>query len=123
LELLAGMRVILSTFVLLAIIAVFIVDGVNMYGAHREAVNFAGTAAEQAAQTFVDTRGDEDAVHRVLQDMATDEGVELVDLSYHKGTTRWYQVTIKAEPSSILLKHLPYFKDRLAQDSTTVEHF
>ncbi len=117
------MRVLLSTFVLLAIVAVFIFDGVSMYGAHREAVNFSREAAEQAAQTFVDTRGSQDAVHRIVQDMAAEEGVELVDMSYHKGTTRWYEVTIKAQSDSVLLKYIPYLKDRLAQQSTTIEHF
>ncbi len=117
------MRVFLTTFVLLAIVAVLISDGVSMYGAHREAVNFSSKAAQQATQTFVDTKGNEDAVHRVVQDMATTEGVELVDLSYHKGTTRWYEVTIKAKSESILLKYIPYLKDRLAQQSTTIDHF
>jgi ribosome maturation factor RimP len=86
-------------------------------------VNFSGEAAEQAAQIFVDTKGNEDTVHRTIQDMATTEGVELVDMNYHKGTTRWYEVTIKAEGDSILLKYIPYFKDRLSQKSTAIEHF
>ena len=117
------MRVILSTFILLAIVAVFIADGASMYGAHRTAVNFSAQAAEQAAQTFVDTRGNEDAAHRVVQDLAANQGVELVDLSYHKGTTRWYQIKVKVESASILLKHLPFFKDHLAQQSSAITHF
>jgi len=117
------MRVVLSTFILLALVAVFIADGVSMYGAHRSAVNFSAQAAEQAAQTYVDTRGNEDAVHRVIQDLATNANVELVDLTYHKGTTRWYEVKAKAESASILLKHLPFFKDHLAQRSTSITHF
>jgi hypothetical protein len=117
------MRVLLSTFVLLAIVVVLVFDGIAMYGAHREAVNFSAEAAEQAAQTFVDSKGNEDTVHRTIQDMATTEGVQLVDMSYHKGTTRWYEVTIKAEGNSILLKYIPYLKDRLSQESTTIEHF
>ena len=117
------MRVILSTFVLLAIVAVLILDGVSMYGAHREAVDFSAEAAEQAARTFINTKGSEDAAHMTVTDLAAEGGVELVDMSYHKGTTRWYEVTIKAEGSSILLKYIPYFKDRLSQKSTTIEHF
>ena len=117
------MRVILSTFILLAIVAVFIADGASMYGAHRTAVNFSAQAAEQAAQTFVDTRGNEDAVHRVVQEMAADRDVELLDLTYHRGTTRWYEVKVKAQSASILLKHLPFFKDHLAQQSTAISHF
>ena len=117
------MRVILSTFILLAVVAVLIADGTSMYGAHRTAVSFSAQAAQQAAQTFVDTRGNEDAVHRVVQDMAARQDVELVDLTYHKGTTRWYEATVKAQSASILLKHLPFFKDHLAQESTAVSHF
>lgn len=117
------MRTILTTFILLAIIGVFIADGVSMYGAHRDAVAFSDRAAQQAAQTFVDTRGNGDAVHRVVQDLATGQNVELVDLSYHKGTTRWYQVTVEVRGGSVLLGHLPYFKDHLAQRSTSIKHF
>jgi hypothetical protein len=117
------MRVILSIFILLALVGVLIADGACMYGAHRQAVNFSAQAVDQAAQTYVDTKGDQDAVHRTIQDMATTAGVELTDLSYHKGTTRWYQVTVEVESGGVLLKHLPYVKDYLAQKSTSVEHF
>ena len=117
------MRVILSTFVLLAIVAVFIADGVSMYGAHRTAVNFSAEAARQAAQTYVDTRGNEDAVHRAIQDLATNDNVELLALTYHRGTTRWYEVKVEVKSSSILLKHFPFFRDRLAQESTAILHF
>jgi hypothetical protein len=117
------MRVIVSTLILLAIVAVFIADGVSMYGAHRTAVNFSAQAAQRAAQTYVDTRGNEGAARSVVQDMAVNQGVELVDLSYHSGTTRWYQVKVKVESASILLNHLPFFKDHLAQQSTAITHF
>jgi type II secretory pathway pseudopilin PulG len=117
------MRVLLSVFVLLAIVAVLVFDGLSMYGAQREAVDFSAKAAQQAAQTYVDTKGNEDAVHRTIQDLATTEGVELLEMTYHKGTTRWYEVTIQAESDSILLKYIPYVKDHLSQRSTTIEHF
>ena len=117
------MRVILFIVVLLAIVGVFVADGASMYGAHRDAVNFVNEAARQAAQTYVDTGGSEDAVHRTIQDMAVSDGVELVDVSYHRMTTRWYEVTAKALPTSYLLKRLPYFKDHLAQESTSIVHF
>jgi hypothetical protein len=117
------MRVILSIIVILAVIGVLVADGASMYGAHRDAVNFANEAAEQAVQTYVDTRGNQDAVHRVIQDMAVDDGVELVDVSYHKGTTQWYEVTVESIGASYLLRHLPVIKDHLAQSSTAVAHF
>jgi hypothetical protein len=117
------MRVIVSTLILLAIVAVFIADGISMYGAHRTAVHFSAQASQQAAQTYVDTRGNQDAARRAVQGMAVDQGVELLDLSYHSGTTRWYQVKVKVESASILLNHLPFFKDHLAQQSTSITHF
>jgi hypothetical protein len=117
------MRVIVFVIVLLAVVGVLVADGASMYGAHRDAVNFANMAAEQAAQTYVDSGGSQDTVHRVIQDMALNQGVELVDLSYHKGTTRWYEVTVKAEANSYLLRHLPFVKDHLAQSSTAIAHF
>jgi hypothetical protein len=117
------MRVILFVVVLLALVGVLVADGTSMYGAHRNAVNFSNRAVEQAAQTYVDTGGSEDAVHRVIQDMAVAEGIELVELSYHKGTTRWYEVTVRAVGTTYLLGHLPLVKDRLAQESSSVAHF
>ena len=117
------MRVILSTFVLLALVAIFIADGVSMYGAHRAAVNFSAEAADQAAQTYVATRGNEDSVSGAIQDLATTDGVKLLSLTYHMGTTRWYEVKVEVKSSSILLKHIPFFKNRLAQQSTAVLHF
>ncbi len=117
------MRVILFVVVLLALVGVLVADGASMYAAHQNAVDFSNRAAERAVQAYVDTGGSEDAVHRIIQDMAVDESVELVDLSYHKGTTRWYEVTARAAAASYLLKHLPFIKDRLAQQSTAVAHF
>jgi hypothetical protein len=117
------MRVILFLLVLLGLLGFLVADGASMYGAHRSAVDFSNRAAEQAAQTFVDTRGSQDAVHRAIQDMAVNEGIELVDVSYHQGTTRWYEVTAKAVGTSYLLKHLPFVKERLAQQSTAIAHF
>jgi hypothetical protein len=117
------MRVIVFVIVLLAVVGVLVADGVNMYGAQRTAANFSSTAAEQAVKTYVDTKGNEDAVHKVIQDMAVDQGVELIDVSYHKGTTRWYEVTVKAQGTTYLLNHLPYLKNHLAQTSTATAPF
>ena len=117
------MRVIVFIVVVLAVVGVLVVDGVNMYGARQAAVDFADEAAHQAARTYMDTGGNEDAVHKVIQDMAVDQGMELVDLSYHRGTTRWYEVTVKAEGTSYVLRHLPVAKNHLAQQSTSVAHF
>jgi hypothetical protein len=117
------MRTILFIVIVLALVGVLVADGVSMYAAHRSAVNFSNRAAEQAVQTYVDTGGSEDAVHRVIQDMAVNEGVELVELSYHKGTTRWYEVTVQAAGSTYLLGRIPFVKDRLAQQSSAIAHF
>jgi hypothetical protein len=117
------MRVIVFVVVLLAVVGVLVADGINMYGAQRTAANFSSTAAEQAVKTYVATKGNEDAVHKLIQDMAVDRGVELIDVSYHKGTTRWYEVTVTAQGATYLLKHLPYLKDHLAQKSTAIAPF
>jgi hypothetical protein len=117
------MRTILLIVVVLALVGVLVADGVSMYAAHRSAVDFSNRAVEQAARTYVETGGSEDAVHRVIQDMAVNEGVELLDLSYHKGWTQWYEVTVQAVGTTYLLRHLPFVKDHLAQLSSAVAHF
>ena len=116
-------RNIISTLLLVAIVAVLVFDGISMYSAHRAAVKFADQAGIEAAQMFVTTKGDEDAVHKAVDDLTSSKGAELVNLSLHEGTTRWYKVTVRVPSSSILLKYVPYFKDRLPQRSTSIEHF
>ena len=51
------MRLILFIVVVLALVGVLVADGLSMYGAHRNAVNFSNEAAEEAVQTYVDTGG------------------------------------------------------------------
>jgi hypothetical protein len=117
------MKVIVFVVIVLVIVGFLVVDGVNMYGAHRSAVNVSNRAAEEAAQTYVDSGGSQEAAKRTVETLAQVEGVEVVSVSYHKGTTRWYEVTIRALGSSYFLKHLPLVKDHLAQESTAVVHF
>jgi Flp pilus assembly protein TadG len=117
------MRVAISIVVILALAGFLVADGASMYGAHRKAANVARQAAERAAQTYVDTGGSEDAVHRAVQTMAVEEGVELVSVTYYKRTTRWYEVTVRALGSSYLLRHIPGLKNYLVQESTAVAHF
>jgi hypothetical protein len=117
------MRAIVTIVVILAVAAMLSVDGLGMYSAHRTAVEVAQVAAEQAGRAFVATRGSEAAAEQVVEGVAREAGVHLVSASYHQGTTRWYEVTVRTEAKSYFLKHVPYLKDRLAQQSTAVAHF
>jgi hypothetical protein len=117
------MRVIVFVLVLLTLAGFLVADGTSMYAAHKNAVDFSNRAAEQAAHAYLKSKGNEVVVQKDIQEMAAKEGVQLVGLSYHWGTTRWYEVTVKASGTSYLLKHLPYVKDHLAQQSTAVVHF
>jgi hypothetical protein len=117
------MRTIIFIVVLLALVAALVVDGLGMYAAHRIAVEVAEGAAEQAAKTFVATEGNEAAAEQVVDGIAEEAGVEVVTADYHKAGSRWYEVTIRTEPHSYFLRHLPYLKDYLAQESTAVVHF
>lgn len=117
------MRALISIVVVLAIAAVLTVDGLGMYAAHRTAVEVAKGAAEQAAQAFVATQGSKAAAERVVEGIAREADVQLVSAGYHQASTRWYEVTVRTEPKSYFLKHLPYLKDHLAQQSTAIVHF
>lgn len=117
------MRKLIAIVVILAIAAALAVDGLGMYAAHRLAVEVAEGAAGQTAQTFVDTRGSEAAAERVAEGVAGEANVQLVSAVYHQASTRWYEVTVRAEPKTYFLKHLPYIKDHLGQQSTAVVHF
>jgi type II secretory pathway pseudopilin PulG len=112
------MRTILIAVIVLAIVAVLIVDGLGMYAAHRIVVEVAEGAAEQAAQVYVATDGSERAAQ-----IASEADVQLVSADYHAATTRWYQVTMRAQPDVFFLDHLPYVRDLLAQESTATVHF
>ena len=119
------MRAAISIVVILAIAAVLALDGTGMYAAHRTAVEVAKGAAEQAAQVVCRHRrqrggGASDVGGR---DRSTRRTSSLSRPTISRATTRWYEVTVRAEPRSYVLKHLPYLKDHLAQQSTAVVHF
>ncbi len=117
------MRVAIFIFFLLGLAAFLIADGIGMYGAHQAAADFTADAAQRAVQAYKDTGGSEVAVQAAIQVLAVDAGVELVDVSYHKGTTQWYEVTARAAGTSYFLKYLPVIKDRLVQESRAIAHF
>lgn len=117
------MRVIIVIVVILSIAAMLTVDGLGMYAAHRTAVEVASGAAQQAAQVFVATRGSEAAAERTVEGIAREADVQLISADYHRASTRWYEVTVRTQPKSYFLRHLPYLKDYLAQQSTATVHF
>jgi hypothetical protein len=49
--------------------------------------------------------------------------VQIVSAGYHQGSTRWYEVTVSAQPKSYFLEHLPRLKGYLVQESTAIVHF
>ena len=117
------MRAIIVIVIILAVVAALIVDGLGMYAAHRTVVEVAKGAAQQAAKTFEATNGSETAAEEVVEGIADEAGVQLIAADYHKSTSRWYEVTVRTEPQTYFLRHLPYLKDYLAQESTAVVHF
>lgn len=117
------MRTILLTVVTLAIVVILIVDGLGMFAAHRMVVEVAESAAERAAQVYVASRGSEGAAQETALDIANEADVQVVSAAYHAATTRWYQVTVRVEPNTHFLKHLPYVSGLLSQESTAVVHF
>lgn len=117
------MRTIIFIVVLLALVGALVVDGLGMYAAHRIAVEVAEGAAEQAAKAYVATDGSEAAAERAVERIAEEAGVQVIAADYHRASSRWYEVTIRTEPHTYFLRHLPYLKDYLAQESTAVVHF
>jgi hypothetical protein len=117
------MRTIIFIVIILAVVAALVIDGLGMYAAHRTVVEVAKGSAEQAAKTFVATEGSEAAAEKVVEGIADEAGVQLIAADYHKVSSRWYEVTIRTEPRTYFLRHLPYVKDYLAQESTAVVHF
>lgn len=117
------MRTTIFLVIVLAVVVVLVLDGVAMYAAHRTAIEVAKAAAEQAAEAFVASQGSEQAGQEVVRGIADEAGVELVSATYHKASSRWYEVTVRVTPDSYVLDHLPYVRDHLAQESTAVVHF
>ena len=117
------MRTILVAVITVAIIAILIVDGLAMYGAHRIAVEVAQGAANQAAQVYVATGGNQGAAQAAVQGIAKEADVQLVSASYHVASDRWYEVKVRVMPKSHFLIHLPYVRDLLLQESAAVVHF
>lgn len=117
------MRKILSVVVVLAVVAILVVDGLGMYAAHRIAVEVAEASAREAARVYVATQGSEAAADKLVQSIAKEADVVVIAADYHSGTTRWYQVTIQKEPDTHVLGRIPYVRDLLAQESTALAHF
>jgi len=117
------MRALISIVIILAVVAMLTIDGLGMYAAHRTAVEVAEAAAEQAAQAFTASRGDAAAAERVVEGIGREAQVQIVSAGYHQGSTRWYEVTVSAQPKSYFLEHLPRLKGYLVQESTAIVHF
>lgn len=117
------MRTILVTCIVLALIALLVVDGLGMYKAHRLAVEIAQEAAERGVQVYVATRGSDTAAMTAIEDIAREANAQVVEAALHKAESRWYQVTVKTEPKTYVLGHLPYFRHLLAQEATAKVHF
>jgi hypothetical protein len=117
------MRTILIAVISVAIIAILIADGLTMYAAHRIAVEVAQSGAQQAAQVYVATGGDQGAAQDAVRGIANEAGVQLMSVSYHVATDKWYEVKVRVMPNSHFLIHVPYVRDLLFQESVAVFHF
>jgi hypothetical protein len=116
------MRTFLVTCIVLALIAVLVVDGLGMYRAHRLAVEIAQGAARQAAEVYVASRNSETAALAAVEGIAREADAEVVEAALHKAESSWYQVTVKIEPQTYVLGHLPYVRHLLVQESTAKVH-
>lgn len=117
------MRAFLIIVIMLALVAALAVDGFAVYVAHRTAAEVAKGSAEQAAKTFVGTNGSESAAKEAVKRIADEAQVRLVAVRYHKTNGRRYEVTVRTEPHTHFLKHIPYLRDHLAQESTAMARF
>lgn len=117
------MKTIIKLAIVVAIMAVLVLDGMSIYSGSRLAASVAKGAAAEAARVYQDTNGDQDAADQAAQKVANESGVKLDSVDYESKETRWFEVTVSVYPKTYVLGHIPYVKGWLMQKATSVSHF
>jgi hypothetical protein len=117
------MRSVLSIVLAMILLVVILLDGGALYAAYQNAEDLSRTVAQTAAITLVGSAGNEATAQKAALDYAVGHNGELLKLELHKAQTRWYEATVRVEPSTFVFKFVPFFNKYLQRDSTSVVQF
>ena len=117
------MKSIISGILILAVLAIVVVDGLAVYAAYTTSNEVANSAGQQAALEYVGTGGNLNAAKRVAQDFAESKDTTLVSIEYHKSDARYFTVRTQKLAQTYVLQHIPGMDKLLLQDSTAIVNF
>lgn len=103
--------------VVIAIMAIVVIDGVSIYYSFRDVKQVTTDAAEAAATTYKETRN-ETRAQLAAEAYCVDRGFEFVDFSVNREFGNLFEVTCGTEADTYVFKYLPYLKDMVDQQST-----
>lgn len=103
--------------IVIAIMAVVVIDGISIYKAYSEVHKATKEAAEEAAQTYKDTRNEVRA-QLAAQAYCEAEGFEYVGFEVNREMGNLFEVTCANEADTYAFKYLPWLKDMTHQEST-----
>jgi Flp pilus assembly protein TadG len=103
--------------IVIAIMAIVVVDGTSVYYTYRSASEVTSEAAEIAANTYSNTR-DEALASLAAEAYCIEEGYEFISFQVNREVGNLYEVTCGTQADTYVFKHLPYMKDMVDQQST-----
>ncbi|MHB0915888.1 MAG: hypothetical protein ACYC5A_00990 [Thermoleophilia bacterium] len=103
--------------VVILIMAIVVIDGVSVYYSFRDASNTTREAAELAAETYKETRDDNQAA-RAAEAYCREKGLDYIDFGINRDFGNLFEVTCGTEADTYAFKHIPYLKELVYQQST-----
>jgi ABC-type uncharacterized transport system substrate-binding protein len=114
------MKSILSGLLILAVLAIVVVDGMAVYVAFTSAREVASGAGEQAAIEYVTSHGNLNTAKQAAQSFADSKNTVLVSIDYHQAEASYFTVSTQKMATTYVLKYIPGMKKLLLQKSTAV---
>lgn len=119
------MRNILKLMLVIAVLAVLILDGASMWMAYQLVHEVAGRTAEEATVEYVASHGNEAAAKQAATSYARSREVDLVSIEYHQGQSggRWFEAEVKAEAPTRVFRFIPLLNRLLVQEASGIAQF
>ena len=103
--------------VVIAIMAVVVIDGISIYKSYSAVSTATRDAAEEAAATYKETVNETRAAI-AAESYCVNEGFEFVRFDVNREMGNLFEVTCATEADTYVFQYVPYLKDVIRQEST-----
>jgi Flp pilus assembly protein TadG len=103
--------------IVIAIMAVVVIDGISIYNSYRLVSDATKKAAEASAENYSSTRNETRAA-LAAENYCVEDGYVFVEFYVNRDFGNLFEVTCSTEADTYVFKHLPYLKDMVVQEST-----